>query len=352
MSVMQLRRDMRVEKEPVVEIETPFPLRKIETIDIDAAPVLANEDHPLPRKSFLSIVRGWAIGLGLLAVLAAYPVMVVLGSDVGDREMVSIDRAQWTAPWAGGASVLMERHFSQLGWASDAPRWAPMARLTAKPAFQTAVAESVGDYIGLMHRQAVGKDAEDADLSAAARLVTAGSTGVQLRAARDALMSYDRRLRRRGVQPVATPEQIAGQLGLIESWATRSQSELKMTAQSQGLLPIDESATVAVYKAKGRAVAAYAFLDTMLWPEDPKAAAARTAALNAWKAAAQFHPLVVLNGSPDGSLFGNHATSMGFLVGQAQQATEAYRAAVAAASPAKAVADAAPAAAVAPATAQ
>ena len=91
---------------------------------------------------------------------------------------------------------------------------------------------------------------------------------------------------------------------------------------------IDRSATQAVYSAKGRAQAAYVFIETMHWPEDAKSVAARTAALSAWKAAAEFHPLLVLNGSPDGSLLGNHAASMGFLVAQARKATADYLAAI------------------------
>jgi hypothetical protein len=91
---------------------------------------------------------------------------------------------------------------------------------------------------------------------------------------------------------------------------------------------------VAVYATKGRAIAAYIFLETMHWPEDAAAAAARNAALAAWKSAAEFHPMVVLNGSPDGSLFGNHSTSMGFLLTQAQKATADYKALVAQAIPA------------------
>ena len=71
-------------------------------------------------------------------------------------------------------------------------------------------------------------------------------------------------------------------------------------------------------------MAAYIFIDTLTWPGSDKAAAARKTALEAWKTAAEFHPLVVLNGSPDGSVFGNHAASMGFLVGQAQKATGTY----------------------------
>jgi hypothetical protein len=109
----------------------------------------------------------------------------------------------------------------------------------------------------------------------------------------------------------------------------KSQADIARTASVLGGSPIDESATVAVYRAKGMAIAAFVFLDAMQWPDAPAAAAARTAALDAWKAAAEFHPLIVLNGSPDGSVFGNHAASMGFLVAQAQKATQAYMALVA-----------------------
>ena len=47
-------------------------------------------------------------------------------------------------------------------------------------------------------------------------------------------------------------------------------------------------------------------------------------------------PLIVLNGSPDGSLFGNHSASMGFLLTQAQKATADYKALVEQAIPAPA----------------
>ena len=79
--------------------------------------------------------------------------------------------------------------------------------------------------------------------------------------------------------------------------------------------PMDEEATRAVYAAKGRATVAFLILDSLQWPESAEAAKARDAALDAWKAVAEFHPLVVLNGDPDGSLFGNHPPSMGFLLG-------------------------------------
>jgi hypothetical protein len=228
----------------------------------------------------------------------------------------------------------MEKHFGQLGWASDSPSWAPMARLTAKPAYQSAMAGSIGEFLTLVNRQTAAGGSEDPDLAAAARLVSPASTAVQLRAARDALVNHDSRLRRRALNRISTPAELVDQLALIDSWAVKSQADIASSASMLGGSPFDEVATVAVYATKGRAIAAYVFLETMHWPEDAAAAAARNAALAAWKSAAEFHPLVVLNGSPDGSLFGNHPTSMGFLLTQAQKATADYKALVAQAIPA------------------
>jgi hypothetical protein len=341
MSVLQLRRDMVVveeeDAEPAVEIETPFPLRTIEpdTIDGELTEIEeARSDEEEAPRSLFQIVRFW-FNVAIVAVaLSAYPILTMLGSDVGDRNIANlVDRTRWTAPWAGGAATLMEKHFNQLGWASDSPGWAPMARLTAKPAYQSAMAGAIGEFLTLVNKQTTAGGTEDADLAAAARLVSPTSTGVQLRAARDALVNHDSRLRRRALNRISTPAQLVEQLALIDSWAVKSQADIASSASMLGGSPFDEVATVAVYSSKGRAMAAYVFLDTMHWPEDAKAAAARNAALGAWKSAAEFHPLIVLNGSPDGSLFGNHSASMGFLLAQAQKATANYAALVAAAIP-------------------
>jgi len=350
MSVLQLRRDMVVvEEEKAVENDKPFPLRTIEAevtdvIDIDEVEEVSDEDDR-PRKSFFQHVRRWFNALIVVAAVGAYPAMIVADSNVGDGDIKGLDRTNWSAPWAGGAATILEKHFNELGWAKDAPAWSPMARLTAKPAFQSAMAESVGQFLVLANSQAVSAGREDIDLSAASRLVTASSTGDQLRAARDALINYDRRLRRRAAALPETPAQLTAKLALIDSWAMKSQEDIaRSAALASG--PIDQSATTAVYSAKGRAMAAFIFIDTMHWPQNEQAAAARTTALEAWKAAAAFHPLVVLNGSPDGSVFGNHAASMGFLIGQAQAATKAYVDLIAPAPALASVASAAPAGAL------
>ena len=339
MSVLKLRRDMVVVEEGPVrssekENDKPFPLRRIEAEpdDIIEAELVAPETedaetaHAQP-KTFFQHVGFWIKTTAIVAVLGAYPAMVVAASDVGDRDLSTlVDRSQWAAPWAGGAAVLMQKHFEQLGWASDAEAWEPMARLTAKPAYQKAMAQSLGAMIALANSQAVTDGRADLDLEAAARLVAADSSGVQMRAARDALINYDRSMKRRDVELATTPAQLAGQLGLVSGWAAESQTALVASANSIGGNPMDEDATRAVYAAKGRAVVAFVMLEALDWPQAPATVAARAKAIEAWKSVAEFHPLVVLNGDPDGSVFGNHPSSIGFLLTQAQAATDALMA--------------------------
>ncbi len=322
MSVLHLRRDMVVAEEPVIEIETPFPLV---TIDGRTAETVVADNDGGGAGSLARRIGRTIRALFFVCLLSIYPALVVLSSGVGDRDAEAlVDRTQWSAPWAGGAATLIEHHYKNLGWASDAPSWAPMGLLTAKPAYQSALAEAIGEYVSLAARQSAAAGLPDTDLDAAARLLNANSTGVQLRASRDALVSYDGRVRNRAGETMVNSENLDARFSLIQQWGKRSQSELVMSSSVISGSPLDEAATRAVYAAKGRAQAAYLFLDTIAWPEDSRAVAARAEALAAWRAAARFHPIFVFNGEPDGAMFGNHASSMGFLVGQALEATDSY----------------------------
>jgi hypothetical protein len=205
--------------------------------------------------------------------------------------------------------------------APDAAPWEPMARLTAKPAYQTAMAEALGDVIRAADTRANTGGQPDIDLAAAARLVNADSTAIQLRAARDALVNHDRRVRRRDAVTDLSATQVAQQLALIAGWAAASQNAIVTSATAIGGSPMDEEATRAVYAAKGRATVSWLLLASIKWPASADAAKARDVALSAWRDVAEFHPLIVFNGDADGSLFGNHAASMSFLIAQAEAAT-------------------------------
>lgn len=348
MSVLKLRRDMVVvederETQTVSESDRPFPLRKldVEAEDIVEGHTSEVEDeadahaHVDPPKTFLEHVRFWFNAAAIMALLGAYPALTIASSDVGDRDFENlVNRAEWSSPLMGGAATLMEQHFDQLGWASDAEPWEPMARLTAKPAYQAAMADALGDVIRLANTQAIAAGHPDADLDAAARLVKEDSTGIQLRAARDALVNHDRRLRRRDALVELSPKEALEQIALIGNWAAASQQQIITSASSIGGSPMDEEATRAVYAAKGRAAIAFLTLDSMKWRETPGITKARNTAMAAWREVAKFHPLIVFNGDPDGSVFGNHPAAISFLIGRAETATQAFEAAVRAAAPA------------------
>lgn len=340
MAVLKLRRDMVVvDDTPAAdkagESDRPFPLRKLDA-EKQAEDVvegsLVNEaevEAEAPHRHYKTLgqhIRFWFNTAAIVALLGAYPAMVVAASDVGDNDLDRlVNRADWAAPWVGGVATLMEDHFNQLGWAPDAAPWEPMARLTAKPAYQASMAEALGAFIRAADARANAVGQPDADLAAAARLVNVDSTAIQLRAARDALVNHDRRLRRRDAVTDISASQIAEQLALVSAWAAASQTDIVSSATAIGGSPMDEEATRAVYAAKGRATVSWLVLASMQSPASAEVATARDVALKAWREVAEFHPLIVFNGDADGSLFGNHAASMSFLIGQAEAATASLR---------------------------
>ena len=136
MSVLKLRRDMVVVDDETAagkaaETDKPFPLRKIEPeaadedviegeVNEDTAEEDADEEHH--GKSMFQQVRFWFNAAVIVAGIGAYPAMVIASSDVGDHDIgKGVIRSDWTAPWVGGVASMMEKHFNDLGWASDTP---------------------------------------------------------------------------------------------------------------------------------------------------------------------------------------------------------------------------------------
>jgi hypothetical protein len=284
-----------------------------------------------PPAAHNPVQRRWLTSAVALGALATYPAMVVAASSIGESRPVESERGQWTLAWAGAAVDLLQPQYQTHGWASDAPEWSPMARLTAKPAFQSALAETVGEFLALKAGPDGTGDAGRGDLAAAVRLLDADSTGVQLRAAVDALRSHDDRRRRLGAPDDGRGPMALATLNLVDDWAEVSKLDLAEVAATASGSPLDRTATEAVYAAKARARSALAFVSTLDWPEDPDVRTARTEALDAWRAAAEFHPLLVFNASPEATFFGNHPSAMGFLVERAQAATHDYAVALSAA---------------------
>jgi hypothetical protein len=286
-----------------------------------------HEEEPRPRRARTPSRAGFVLkAAAAVAIVGAYPAMIVASSGVGEAAATAeVDRSAWTVAWAGAAAGLIDLHSEELGWTPDAPDWAPAARLVAKPELQAALAASLGEFVSLRSREALTTGERDPELDIAARLLSADSTGAQMHAARDALAAHDRQARRRAASAVAPEAIAADHLALFERWAADSRRDLAAAAELIAGWPVDESATRAVYAAKGRAQAAFALMQALPWPDHPAAQLARGEALAAWRAALEFRPLIVFNGPADGSMLPNHAVAMGFLMSEAEAATSAYR---------------------------
>ena len=299
--------------------EHPLEARVASGSELPAGPKV----RKIELKRFKNPGRRLWIALACLVAVGFYPAMMVVSSQVGDRNLSGIvDQTRWTSRWAGSAAGLIERQYTDLGWTPDAHWLSPAAHLTAKPAFQQALSSAVGEYVALMAEMSGEASAEgsDRDLIAASRLNTASSNVAQLHAGRQALVSYDRRQRRGGGADRLADKQ-ARQIELIRIWALEGRRDIARLTDRSPPGVVSRDATVAVYSAKARAQAAFVFLEAMEISQDADLTDARRRALEAWGDAARFRPLLVLNGSSEGSVWGNHAVSMGFLLVEAESAT-------------------------------
>lgn len=330
MAVQKLRRETdrrhAIETAPVVEIERPLPLRARDpsSSGSTAEAKAAAEFVAKPvrrRKSFGARLRGFAVGLTGLGLVAAYPVAIAMASDVGDRAAsaspaVAGERQAWASPWAQASAELLHRQIDDFGWAKSASTWSPMARLVAKPAYQQALAEAVGQSARLVATEVSGAGAPVApSLLAVGRLLSASSTEAQVRAAHVALINFDREQRHNGSAPAVSATAAKNRIALVQGWAAQDRQTLAALAAKPQALLLDPAAAAAIYAVKARASVAAAMLQQL--PVEAAVAADRAAAVAAWRAVAEFHPLMIANGPAD-SLVGSHPAAVAFMLAEAQ----------------------------------
>ena len=118
-------------------------------------------------------------------------------------------------------------------------------------------------------------------------------------------------------------DQIVGQLSLFVKWAEASSEELRSVHLLASGWPLDDDSVVAFYRARARGYLAHRLIDAMDL-SGAHASPGRAAALSAWRRVAEFEPLFVMNGSPDGVLFTSHAAAMNLRLADAIAATRAY----------------------------
>ncbi len=327
MSVVQFRPKTSEPDDDQVEdvISNPLALRRGRG---DLVPVSEETLHLAQvRHRWLRRIQA---GLGLLVsivflVVGGYLFSVIKANRIGDDLTFPQDLRQvWSSPWAGVSAMIVDREMLENGWSPEAPEWAPVSRLTAMPAYQSALVEAIGQHTALASQQTTKDQDPDPDLQAAARLLTGSVNTAELRAAREALASYDGRVRLHKVEDVVLPSEFADRLDLMADWSAQSGRELLEIFNSAKGVPLDDSAVMAVYRGRARAYLAHRLIWSMNEPYGIETREARDYALRSWEKAARFEPLVVLNGGREALVFPSHAAAMRALLMEAETATRNY----------------------------
>ncbi len=320
MSVLQFSRRREVLAEPMplaVELEQPFPFREVADND------LASDQPSKPKFKLSQSLRRALIAFGLLVAALAYPASVIMATKLGGPLMAPDNlRQNWSVQWVGVGVHLITQEMQENGWAPGAQSWKPEARLTAKPAYQSALMQALGSYASLVSSQS-GPEG-DSDLNTVGR-VLAGRIGVdEVRAARTALESYDARVRIHRASSDLSAKHFAERILLTADWTKASSKEL-ITLNRTTDDVLSEKVSAAVYRARARGAAAFSLLSVQadgFRAHDIEPL--RLEALNALEKIANFEPFFVLNGAPDGSVAPSHVAGMYFLLAQAEVALEAY----------------------------
>ena len=296
---------------------------------------LVTFDYAEPSPIMLFAQRWWRRTVTLLKVgvvvgaVAAYPIMTVASNRIDDSA-IEITGQNWTLPEVGVSIVKIARELEGAGWAGDRANWHPQARLTAMPAWQSATAEALSRHTSMLADLTAQGEEVDSDLKAAARLLS-GVEGEDMRprltAAAEALNRYDSRA---GRGLAATPDKLAklqAQAVLFAEWAEADRIDLSVQI-NQDIVewPASRTDIETFYGAKARAHVAQQMLVAARLSEPrlarlPAVSAAFDRAELAWGRAAQMKPLVVSNQSGDGPFMANHLASIGFHLGEAQDAS-------------------------------
>ena len=292
---------------------------------------VSEETAALAKRQLMLRRLLWIAPVIIASLFAVYWLLTLLSNKIDDDLTFPENvRQTWSSPWAGVSASILGREYEVNGWSPSAAEWTPSARLTAKPTWQTALAESLGAHAGLAAQQAESTEGEvDADLSTASRLLTGSVNPSELRAAREALLSYDGRVRRHTISGAVSAEHFAERLVLMADWAKSSNRELMDVFHTADGFPLDDHAVVSVYRARARAYVSHRLISAMDTHYRDEIQPYREAALRSWARAAEFSPLFIINGAPDSMFFTSHAASMRALLLEANEATLAYASALA-----------------------
>ena len=263
-----------------------------------------------------------------VAMIGAYPAFVWSAHQV-DATPVPAHAETWTSPVAGVAVNLIAREVSGPGWTADKAPWHPAARLTAQPAWQAALMESLSDYLQLVAAETADLEGPDTDLATASRLlrpVSGEAMTPRLIAAAEALTSFDSRAMGAGgsMGSAATP---VAALTLFSGWADESSAQLAAQIGADGeVWPASRSDVTAFYRVRAQAHVASSIIEATIAQDSALLAdATMRAQLSevraSWRRIAEQAPLVVSNQDGDGMLLPNHLAAMAWHLEMARSET-------------------------------
>lgn len=296
---------------------------------------LVTFDYAEPSPIMLFAQRWWRRTITLMkvgvviAAVGAYPIMTVASNRIDDSP-IEVAGQNWTVPAVGVSIVKIARELEGAGWAGDRANWHPQARLTAMPAWQSATADALSEHTNLLAELTVQDGEVDSDLKAAARLLS-GMEGEDMRprltAAAEALNRYDSRAGRGLAATPAKLDKLQAEAALFAGWAEADRNDLSLQVNQDVVeWPASKTDIETFYGAKARAHVAQQMLAAARNSEPrlarlPAVSSTFDRAELAWSRAAQMQPLIVSNQNGDGPFMANHLASIGFYLGEAQDAS-------------------------------
>ena len=273
--------------------------------------------------------KGFLKVAGFVAFFVTYPAMMWAAHDINDDPVEAVTADTWASPATGVAITLVAREVEGPGWTADKPVFVPARQLTAQPAWQEAIADSLADYFQLA-AGTVTRDADiDPDLAAASRLLRNKSDAEmtpRLIAAAEALARFNGRVHAGLVQDLDADADLAQSLRLYAGWAATSSDELASLIGHSNGWPASRADVHTYYSARARAHVAASLLQAAVHthPELMQRASLRAQLYETqavWARIASQDPLVVSNQDGDGAILPNHLAAMAWHLEQAETAS-------------------------------
>ena len=271
------------------------------------------------------LLRKLGIGGGigaLLGLVLSYPAVIALSHKAPAAIPKTLPKGIWADRQVGAAIELIETELRQRGWAAARSRFHPQSLLTAMPAQQAGLADTLSELATLRAGLLSNAPGAASDLQLAASLLkqaNAQTAEDQLFAAIQALRRFDGLKARSVLEDRDTTDILANEVSLYIDLIEHSQSDLDGLIRSGERGFSDQTRTEVFFHVRGRIYTISALLKAASL-DPPARAGFRSAYENCQSSlerAFDLAPVFVSNPAP-GSLTigGNDLVMQAYLLGQ------------------------------------